>query len=577
MKKPNLDKKSIKDKGTDSSEPTDFIRKIIIEDLNEEKNLRIQTRFPPEPNGYIHIGHIKAVNLNFSVAKEFGGLCNLRFDDTDPEKESMEYVEATINDIKWMGYDWEDRLFFASDYFEQLYEFAIALIKSGNAYVCDLSVEEIRKTRGTLTETGVNSPYRNRSVDENLDLFKRMKDGEFEDASRVLRAKIDMESPNLLLRDPIMYRIKRVSHYRRGDDWIIYPSYDFTHGQSDVIEGVTHSLCSLEFETHRPLYNWFIDELLKTGSIQHRSRQFEFSRMNLMYTVMSKRKLLQLVEENHVNGWDDPRMPTISGIRRRGYLPRSIKNFLNRIGISKRENYIDFGILEACVREELDKTCPRVMGVLRPIKVVIDNYPEDKIEYLEANNHPKDPSMGSRKLPFSRVLYIEQDDFMEYPPKKFFRLTPGREVRLRYAYFIKCESLVKDDNGNVIEVHCTYDPKTKGGYSPDGRKVKATLHWISADHVIKAEVRLYDRLFLKENPLEEVEFTNSINPNSLEVLNCFVESSLKGAKPGERYQFERLGYFCIDSVDSSEDHLVFNRTVTLRDTWAKIRKTQKEK
>jgi glutaminyl-tRNA synthetase len=566
MKTPNSVKNS------DSSESSDFIRKIITIDLKKDKNLRIHTRFPPEPNGFIHIGHMKAINLNFSVAEEFGGLCNLRFDDTDPEKESMEYVKSIIHDIQWMGYDWEDRLYFASDYFEQLYDFAIALIKAENAYVCDLSVKEIKTQRGTLTEPGVDSPYRNRSVEENLELFEGMKNGDFEEGSRVLRAKIDMKSPNLLLRDPVMYRIKKVPHYRRGTDWIIYPSYDFTHGQSDVIEGITHSLCSLEFETHRSLYDWFIDQLLEVGVIDHRSRQFEFSRLNLTYTVMSKRKLLQLVEDNYVSGWDDPRMPTVSGMRRRGYPPKAIKNFLSRVGISKRENYIDFGLLESCLREELDKVCPRVMAVLRPLKLIIDNYPEDTVEYLEASNHPKDKEMGIRKLPFSRVLFIEQDDFMEHPPRKFYRLAPGREVRLRYAYYIKCESIVKNDNDEIIEVHCTYDPKTKGGYSPDGRKVKSTLHWLSAKHATNAKVRLYDRLFLKENPLEEKEFTQSINPNSLEQIDCFVEASLKKAKTGNRYQFERLGYFCVDSVDSTVDELVFNRTITLRDTWAKMKK-----
>ena len=573
-KKPNLEKKTDINLESKSIESVDFIRKIILEDLAKDKNLQIYTRFPPEPNGFIHIGHMKAINLNFSVAKEYGGLCNLRFDDTDPEKESMEYVHSIIDDIKWMGYDWEDRLHFASDYFDQLYNFAIGLIRACKAYVCDLSIVEIKKQRGSLTEPGFDSPYRTRSVEENLDLFQKMRDGEFEQGSRVLRAKIDMKSPNLLLRDPVMYRIKKVTHYRTGDDWIIYPSYDFTHGQSDVIEGITHSLCSLEFETHRPLYNWYIDQLLEIGEINHRSRQIEFSRLNLTYTVMSKRKLLQLVEGKYVNGWDDPRMSTISGLRRRGYPPEAIRTFLDRVGISKRENYIDFGLLESCVREELDKTCSRVMGVLRPLKVIIDNYSEDGVEFLEASNHPKDSTLGSRKIPFSKELYIEQDDFMENPPRKFFRLSPGREVRLRYAYYIKCESFVKDNQDNIIEVHCTYDPATKGGYSPDGRKVKATLHWISASHALKAEARLFDRLFLIENPLEELEFTRSINPNSQEDLECYVEPSLKNAKPGNRYQFERLGYFCVDLVDSSADKLVFNRTITLRDTWAKLKKRQ---
>ncbi|MFX0084187.1 MAG: glutamine--tRNA ligase/YqeY domain fusion protein [Candidatus Hodarchaeota archaeon] len=564
-------------KNFDSLEPTDFIRKIIMDDLKKDKNLQVHTRFPPEPNGFIHIGHMKAINLNFTVAEEFGGLCNLRFDDTDPEKESMEYVKSIINDIRWMGYDWEDRLYFASDYFEQLYDFAVALIKAGKAYVCDLSVDEIKAQRGTLTEPGIDSPYRNRSVEENLELFEAMKNGDFNEGSRVLRAKIDMNSPNLLLRDPVMYRIKEVPHYRRGTDWIIFPSYDFTHGQSDVIEGITHSLCSLEFETHRPLYDWFIGQLLEIGVIDHRSRQYEFSRLNLTYTVMSKRKLLQLIEEKYVSGWDDPRMPTISGIRRRGYPPKAIRNFLNRVGISKRENYIDFGLLESCVREELDKVCPRVMGIIRPLKIIIDNYPEDKVEYLKASNHPKEKSMGTRKLPFSKVLFIEQDDFMEHPPRKFYRLTPGREIRLRYAYYIKCESVIKNDNDEIIEVHCTYDPKTKGGYSPGGRKVKATLHWLSAKHAIKAKVRLYDRLFLKENPLEEKIFTKSINTNSFEEIDCYIEPDLKKAKQGDRYQFERLGYFCVDLVDSTAEELVFNRTITLRDTWMKMKKAQTSK
>ncbi|MHA2305457.1 MAG: glutamine--tRNA ligase/YqeY domain fusion protein [Candidatus Hodarchaeales archaeon] len=572
MKTPNPDKKTDLNLESKKNESVDFIRKIIEKDLAKDKKLTVHTRFPPEPNGFIHIGHMKAINLNFSVAKEYNGLCNLRFDDTDPEKESMEYVNAIIDDIKWMGYDWEDRLFFASDYFDQLYNFAIGLIKAEKAYVCDLSVAEIREQRGTITEPGVDSPYRDRSVAENLDLFQKMRDGEFDQESRVLRAKIDMASPNLLLRDPVMYRIKKVKHYRTGDKWIIYPSYDFTHGQSDVIEGITHSLCSLEFETHRPLYDWYIDNLLEIGEISHRSRQFEFSRLNLTYSVMSKRKLLQLVEGNHVNGWDDPRMTTISGMRRRGYPPEAIRNFLSRVGISKRENYIDFGLLESCVREELDKTCPRVMGVLRPLKLIIVNYPEDKVEFLEASNHPKDSSMGSRKIPFSKVLYIEQDDFMEDPPRKFYRLAPGREVRLRYAYYIKYEKLIKDSEGNIIEVHCTYDSATKGGYSPDGRKVKATLHWVSASDGLKAEARIYDRLFLKENPLSEEEFTNSINSDSLKYIECIVEPSLNNAQPGDRYQFERLGYFNVDPVDSSAKKLVFNRTITLRDTWAKFKK-----
>ncbi len=555
----------------------DFIRKIISEDVKSEKNNgQVLTRFPPEPNGYLHIGHAKSICLNFGIAEEYNGLCNLRYDDTDPEKESMEYVESIQEDVRWLGFDWEDRLYFASDYFAQLYQFAVELIKAGKAYVCDLSPDEIKTQRGTLTEPGKESPYRNRSIEENLDLFERMKNSEFEDGSRVLRAKIDMSSPNLLMRDPVMYRIKRVPHYRTGNKWVIYPSYDYTHGQSDAIEGITHSLCSLEFESHRPLYNWFRDKLLSLGVIKYRPRQIEFSRLNLTYTVMSKRRLLKLVEGDHVESWDDPRMPTISGMRRRGYPSEAIRYFCDRIGISKRETVIDVSLLEHCVREELDKVCPRVMGVLRPLRVVIDNYPEDQIEELEAPNHPKDLSMGSRKIPFSRVIYIEQDDFLEDPPKKFYRLAPGREVRLRYAYYIKCVDVVKDEqSGQITEVHCTYDPKTKGGYSPDGRKVKATLHWVSVPHAIKAEARLYDRLFLAENPLEDYDFIAHLNPKSLELVTCYIEPSLVGAGPGMRYQFERLGYFCVDSIHSSAEKLVFNQTITLRDTWAKIKKTQK--
>lgn len=564
---------------TKQNESLDFIRKIISDDVKNNKyNGRIMTRFPPEPNGYLHIGHAKSIYLNFGVAEEFNGICNLRYDDTDPEKESMEYVESIQEDIRWLGFDWEDRLYFASDYFEQLYTCAVELIKSGKAYVCDLSVDEIKVQRGTSDEPGIESPFRNRSVKENLDLFERMRKGEFKDGSRVLRAKIDMSSPNMLMRDPIMYRIKRVPHYRTGNEWVIYPSYDFTHGQSDAIEGITHSLCSLEFETHRPLYNWYRDQLLSLNMLKYCPEQIEFSRLNLTYTVMSKRRLLELVDKNIVLGWDDPRMPTLSGLRRRGFPPSAIRSFLDKVGISKRENYIDLSLLESCVREELDRECSRVMAVLRPLKVIILNYPKDKVEELEVPNHPKDSSMGSRKIPFSRIIYIERDDFLEVPPKKFYRLAPGREVRLRYAYYIKCVSVVKDEKTREIkEVRVTYDPETKGGFAPNGRKVKATLHWVSAGQAIKAEARLYDRLFLKENPLEDVDFLKTVNPKSLEVVTCLGEPSLAGASPGIKYQFERLGYFCVDSVDSLPEKLVFNRTITLRDTWSKIRKRPKTK
>jgi glutaminyl-tRNA synthetase len=558
-----------------SSPPSDFIRDIIAEDLKTNKyGGRVYTRFPPEPNGYLHIGHAKSICLNFGIAAEFGGLCNLRFDDTNPTKEELEYVESIKTDVRWLGFDWQDRLFYASDYFEQFYEYAVQLIKAGKAYVCDLGVDEIREYRGTLTEPGKDSPYRNRSVEENMDLFKRMRAGEFEDGSRTLRAKIDMASGNINMRDPVIYRILRAIHHRTGDKWCIYPMYDFAHCFSDSIEGITHSICTLEFEDHRPLYDWFLDEL----EIYH-PQQIEFARLNLSQTVLSKRKLIQLVEEGYVSGWDDPRMPTIAGVRRRGYTPESIRNFCDRIGVAKRESLVDLALLEYCLREDLNKRAPRVMAVLRPLRVVIDNYPENLVEELEAVNNPEDPGMGTRKVPFSRVIYIEQEDFREDPPKKYFRLAPGREVRLRYAYFIKCVSLVKDkQTGEVIELHCTYDPATRGGDSPDGRKVKATLHWVSAAHAIEAEVRLYDHLFVKENPGDEEEgrdFKSFLNPKSLEILtSCRVEPGLAGAAPGSRYQFERLGYFCVDSVDSSDGALVFNRTVTLRDTWVKIEKTQ---
>jgi len=562
---------------TDFAPPPNFIRNIIAEDLKTNKySGRVHTRFPPEPNGYLHIGHAKSICLNFGLAAEKGGLCNLRFDDTNPSKEEVEYVESIMEDVRWLGFDWGDRLFYASDYFEQLYDYAVQLIKDGKAYVCDLSAEEIRDHRGTLTEPGKDSPYRTRSVGENLDLFERMRLGEFEGGSHVLRAKIDMGSPNLNMRDPVIYRILRAEHHRTGNKWCIYPMYDFTHCISDSIEEITHSICTLEFEDHRPLYDWFLDEL----KLYH-PQQIEFARLNLSYTVMSKRMLLELVEEGYVSGWDDPRMPTISGLRRRGYTPESIRNFCERIGVAKRDSIVDIALLEHSVREDLNKRAPRVMGVLRPLRVVIDNYPEDQVEELDAVNNPEDPSMGTRKVPFSRVLYIEQEDFLEDPPKKFFRLAPGREVRLRYAYFIKCVGVVKDEQtGEVVELHCTYDPETRGGWAPDGRVVKATLHWVSASHSIEAEVRLYDHLFLKENPSDEKEggdFKRYLNANSLETLkSCRVEPGLKGAAPGTRYQFERLGYFCVDSAESSDEALVFNRTVTLRDTWAKIKKAEKE-
>ena len=560
----------------DSPSAPNFIRNIVAEDLKTNKyNGRVHTRFPPEPNGYLHIGHAKSICLNFGLTAEYRGLCNLRFDDTNPGKEDVEYVESIMEDVRWLGFDWGDRLYYASDYFDQLYEYAIKLIMEGKAYVDDLTAHEIHEYRGTLTRPGKDSPFRNRSVEENLDLFDRMRSGEFENGSRVLRAKIDMASPNLNMRDPVMYRILHAEHHRTGNKWCIYPTYDFTHGQSDSIEGITHSLCTLEFEDHRPLYDWFLDQL----KVFH-PQQIEFARLNLSHTVVSKRKLLELVEEGFVNGWDDPRMPTISGLRRRGFTPESIRTFCERIGVAKRDSTVDVALLEHCVREDLNKRAPRVMGVLRPLRVVIDNYPEDQVEELDAVNNPEDPGMGTRKTPFSRVIYVEQDDFLEDPPKKFFRLAPGREVRLRYAYFVTCRDVVKDEQtGEVIELHCTYDPLTRGGDAPDGRKVKATLHWVSAARSLKAEVRLYDHLFTKANPDDSVDgddFKTNLNPNSLQTLkSCRVEPSLAGAGPGTRYQFERLGYFCIDPIDSSDDALVFNRTVTLRDTWAKIQKAKK--
>lgn len=557
-----------------TSNKKDFIHEVIDNDLKTGKRKSIHTRFPPEPNGYLHIGHAKSLCINFGIAEDYSGLCNLRFDDSNPIKEKQEYIDAIKEDIRWLGFDWGDREYYASDYFDQLYDWAMQLIKKGKAYVCDLSADEIRETRGTLIEPGKDSPYQNRSVEENLDLFERMKIGEFPDGSCVLRAKIDMVAPNINMRDPVMYRILHKSHHRQGDKWCIYPTYDFTHGQSDSIEGITHSLCSLEFEDHRPLYDWYLHEL---GV--HHPQQIEFARLNLSYTVLSKRKLLKLVEGGYVNAWDDPRLPTLSGLRRRGYTPEAIRNFLERVGVAKTDSVVDIALLEHCLREDMNKRAQRVMAVLHPLRVVIDNYPEDKIEELDCVNNPEDPSMGTRKVPFSRVLYLEQGDFREEPHKKYYRLAPGREVRLRYAYFIKCVDVIKDEKGKVIELHCTYDPKTRGGDAPDGRKVKATLHWVSADHAIEAEVRLYDRLFTKANPDDTEEgkdFTSKVNSESLDVLtSCQIEPSLKDAAPGNRCQFERLGYFCVDP-DSSEDLLVFNRTVSLRDTWAKIEKAQKE-
>jgi len=554
--------------------PTDFIRQIVEEDIRINKyEGRVHTRFPPEPNGYLHIGHATSICLNFGIAADFGGLCNLRFDDTNPIGETIEYVESIKEDIRWLGFDWENRELYASDYFEQLYEYAVKLIKKGVAYVCDLSSDEIREYRGTLTEPGTNSPYRSRTVEENLDLFERIQAGEFPDGSRTLRAKINMASSNLNMRDPVMYRILRATHFRQGNKWCIYPMYDFTHGQSDSIEGVTHSLCSQEFEDHRPLYNWYLDEL----EIYH-PQQIEFSRRNLSYTIMSKRKLIQLVEEGHVNGWDDPRMPTLSGLRKRGYTPEAIRDFCSRIGVTKSDNLVDVAMLEHCIRQDLNKHALRVMAVLRPLKVVIDNYPEEQTEELEATNNPENPNMGSRKIPFSRELYIEREDFMESPSKKYFRLAPGREVRLMHAYYVKCERVVKDEKtGEVLQVHCTYDPETRGGWSENGRKVKGTLHWVSANHSLEAEVRLYNHLFLKENPddvEDDKDFKSNLNPNSLETLTeCQIEPSLIDANPGNRYQFLRQGYFCVDP-DSSSGKPVFNRTVSLRDTWAKIQKEQ---
>ena len=556
-------------------EASDFIREAVSEDLKSGRFDRVHTRFPPEPNAYLHIGHAKAVWITCGVALDFGGKFNLRFDDTNPTKEEQEYVDSIIEDVRWLGADWEDRLFFASDYFERMYEWAEDLVRKGRAYVCDLSADEVSAHRGTLTQPGRDSPYRNRSVEENLDLFRRMRAGEFPDGSRTLRAKIDMASGNLNLRDPVMYRILHAEHHRTGSKWCIYPMYDWAHGLEDSIEGITHSLCSLEYENHRPLYDWFLDQL----GIYH-PRQIEFARLNMTYTVMSKRRLLELVRAGLVKGFDDPRMPTLAGLRRRGYTPEAIHSFLKRIGVAKADSVVDVALLEHHVRQDLNKRAPRVMAVVRPLKVIIDNYPEGRTEELEAINNPEDPTAGTRKVPFSGVLWIERDDFMETPPKKFFRLSPGREVRLRYAYFVTCQSVVKDPaSGQVTELHCRYDPATRGGDAPDGRKVKATLHWVSAAQAIEAEVRLYDHLFTKENPDDVPEgktFLDNVDPASLEVLSpCYVEPSLKGAASGSRYQFERLGYFCIDP-DSTAEHLVANRTVTLRDTWARIQQKSQD-
>lgn len=556
--------------GVETKVPPNFIRNIIADDIKAGKNGgRVLTRFPPEPNGYLHIGHAKSICLNFGLAAEFGGFCNFRFDDTNPGKEEWEYVDSIMNDVRWLGFDWDDRFFHASDYFEQLYEWAISLIKAGKAYVDSLSADEIRDHRGTLTEPGKESPYRSRSIDENLDLFERMRAGEFKDGECVLRAKIDMASPNINLRDPVMYRIRHMSHWRTGDTWCIYPMYDFAHGQSDSLEGITHSICTMEYEDHRALYDWYLDNL----DVPCHPQQIEFARLNLSYTVMSKRKLLQLVQEGYVAGWDDPRMPTLAGMRRRGYTPEAIRNFCERIGVGKRESLVDLALLEYCVREDLNRRAQRVMGVLRPLKVVIENYQEDMVEELEAVNNPEDSSAGTRMVPFSREIYIERDDFMENPPKQFYRLSPGREVRLRYAYFVKCVDVVRDDRGEVVELRCTYDPLTRGGDSPpDGRKVKATLHWVSARHAVDAEVRLYDKLLTRADPSDEegANFKDFISPDSLEVIpNAKLEPGLSIASAGSRYQFERLGYFCVDP-DSIPEKMVFNRTVTLRDTWAKV-------
>ena len=553
--------------------PMNFIRRAVIEDLRSGRFAGVHTRFPPEPNAYLHIGHAKAVWISYGIAQEFGGRFNLRFDDTNPTREEQEFVEAIIDDVRWLGVDWDDRLFFGSDYFEQQYQWALDLIKQGNAYVCDLSPDKLIETRGTLTEPGVESPHRSRSVEENLDLFQRMRAGEFPDGARVLRAKIDMAAPNLILRDPVMYRIRHSEHHRQGSKWCIYPMYDWAHGLQDSIEGVTHSLCSLEYENHRPLYDWFLDQL----GIYH-PRQIEFARMNMTHTVMSKRRFIELVDGGHVEGYDDPRLPTLAGLRRRGYTPESIREFCRRAGVAKIDNIVDVAVLEDCIRDDLNRRAPRVMGVLRPVKVILTNYPEGQVEELDVINNPEDPGAGTRKVPFGRELYIERDDFREDPPRKYYRLTPGREVRLRNAYFVTCTGIVKDADGEITEIHCTYDPETRGGDAPDGRKVKATLHWVSVASAVRAEARLYDHLFVKPNP-DDVDdgqdYISNLNPNSLEVVSCYMEPSVTGAEVGTRYQFERLGYFCVDR-DSTSERLCFNRTVTLRDSWARIQKAMKK-
>ena len=571
----NSENKTKKHENSKNTTDTNFIRQEIEEDLKTDRfDGRVHTRFPPEPSGYLHIGHAKAICISFGIAEDYEGLYNLRFDDSNPITEESEYVEAIKRDVKWLGFDWEDREFYASDYFETLYEYAIILIRKEKAYVCDLTPEETRTYRGTLTTPGKNSPYRNRSAEENLKLFQGMRNGEFPDGSRTLRAKIDMTSPNLNMRDPVMYRVLREHHYRHGDNWCIYPTYDFTHGQSDSIEGITHSLCDVQFEDHRPLYDWFLESLEI-----YQPRQIEFARMNLTYSVLGKRKLRVLVEEGHVNGWDDPRLPTLAGLRRRGYTPDAVRDFCNRIGVSKADNIIEIGQLEYSIRSDLNLHAPRVMAVLNPVKVVIDNYPEAQVEMLEADNNPEDENAGTREIPFSREIYIEREDFMEDPPRKFYRLAPGREVRLKHAYYITCESVIKDENtGEIVEIHCSYDPKTRGGWADDGRRVQGTLHWVSAQHAVDAEVRLYDSLFTErepENASDGADWIQFINPNSLEVLNtCKVEPSLVDAAAGCRYQFLRIGYFCVDP-DTTSEKLVFNRTVPLRDSWAKIQKGQK--
>mgnify|MGYP000932505515 FL=1 len=559
-----------KDAGATPERPSDFIREAVVEDLRSGRFQRVHTRWPPEPNGYLHIGHAKAICLQFGIAEEFGGLCNFRFDDTNPIKEEQEFVDSQMEDVRWLGFDWGDRLSYASDYFDQLYQWAVQLIKDGKAYVDDLTPDQVREYRGTLTEPGTDSPYRNRPIEESLDLLERMRRGEFPEGSRTLRAKIDMAAGNINLRDPVMYRILHADHHRTGGKWCIYPMYDWAHGQCDSIEGITHSLCSLEYVDHRPLYDWFLEQL---GI--YRPRQLEYGRTSLSYTVLSKRYLGQLVREGHVASWDDPRMPTVAGLRRRGFTPESIRDWAERTGVPRINSTVDVALLEHCLREDLNRRAQRVMAVLRPVRVVIENYPEGQVEHLDAVNNPEDASMGTRSVPFSRVLYIERDDFMEEPPKKFYRLSPGREVRLRYAYFVTCTGVVKDESGEVVEIRCTYDPATRGGDAPDGRRPKATLHWVSAEHAVEAEVRLYDRLFTKEDPNDVEEgkrFTDYLNPNSLEVLTrCKVEPFLADAAPGSRYQFERQGYFCVDGKDSGPGALVFNRAVPLRDTWAKVR------